>query len=147
MEIEVKLDPTCRQPRVVIHTDRVTEQVSALVRRISEADMPAVLSGFRDGVLEVLEPDSILRIYSQSGKVLAETDQGTYILRLRLYEVEARLDPARFVRISHGELIQLRCVRHFDLSFTGTICVTLSNGTVTYVSRRYVSKVKQVLGL
>ena len=35
----------------------------------------------------------------------------------------------------------------FDLSFAGTICVALRDGTVTYVSRRYVSKIKQVLGI
>ena len=35
----------------------------------------------------------------------------------------------------------------YDLSFAGTICVTLSNGTVTYVSRRFVAKIKQLLGI
>ena len=33
------------------------------------------------------------------------------------------------------------------MSFTGTICVSLSNGAVTYVSRRYIAKIKQLLGL
>lgn len=34
-----------------------------------------------------------------------------------------------------------------DLSFTGTICVRLSNGMTTYVSRRYVPKLKKILGI
>lgn len=51
------------------------------------------------------------------------------------------------MRISNGEIINLKKVRGFDLSFVGTICVTLSNGTVTYVSRRYVSKIKQLFGI
>ena len=38
-------------------------------------------------------------------------------------------------------------IKGFDLSFSGTICVTLSNGTVTYVSRRFVAKIKQLLGI
>ena len=38
-------------------------------------------------------------------------------------------------------------VKSFDLSFVGTICITLSNGTVTYVSRRSVAKIKQLLGM
>ena len=46
-----------------------------------------------------------------------------------------------------GEIINLKKVRGFDLSLTGTILVTLTNGTVTYVSRRYVTKMKQVLGI
>ena len=48
---------------------------------------------------------------------------------------------------SENEIINLKKVRGFDLSFTGTICVSLSNGTVTYVSRRYVAKIKQLLGI
>ena len=48
---------------------------------------------------------------------------------------------------SENEIINLKKVRGFDLSFTGTICVSLSNGTVTYVSRRYVAKIKQFLGI
>lgn len=34
-------------------------------------------------------------------------------------------------------------VNNFDLSFTSTICVKLSNGITTYVSRRYVPKLKR----
>ena len=52
-----------------------------------------------------------------------------------------------FVRISNSEIINLKKVSGFDLSFVGTICVSLSNGTVTYASRRYVSKIKDLLGM
>ena len=72
---------------------------------------------------------------------------GEYTLRLRLYEAEERLKPLRFVRISNSEIINLKKVRSFDLSFTGTICVILADGSKTYVSRRYVSKIKEVLGI
>lgn len=41
----------------------------------------------------------------------------------------------------------MRKVKSFDLSITATICVELSDGTTTYVSRRYVSKIKTILGL
>ncbi|MEE3451384.1 MAG: LytTR family DNA-binding domain-containing protein, partial [Acutalibacteraceae bacterium] len=69
------------------------------------------------------------------------------ILRQRLYELEEQLNKYSFVRISNSEIINLKKVRNFDLSLSGTICVTLSDGTATYVSRRYVSKIKKVLGL
>lgn len=68
-------------------------------------------------------------------------------MRLRLYELEERLNPHQFVRISNSEIINLKRVNNFDLSFTGTIRVKLSNETVTYVSRRYISKLKKILGI
>ena len=74
-------------------------------------------------------------------------NNGTYQIRLRLYEAEERLDNSKFVRISNSEIVNLKKVKSLDLSFVGTICMELSNGTVSYVSRRYVSKIKKVLGL
>ena len=95
----------------------------------------------------MLDPADIYRVFATSGKVIAETDHGEYTLRPRLYEMEQRLESHSFVRISNSDLINLKKVKSFDLSFAGTICITLSNGTVTYVSRRSVAKIKQRLGI
>ena len=116
------------------------------IRRLSD-EIPQVISGTGGGKLEVLEPEELIRIYAASGKVFAVTGKGEYTLRLRLYELEERLSPHQFVRISNSEIIHLKKAVNFDLSFAGTIYVKLSNGTVTYVSRRYVSKIKKILGI
>ena len=55
--------------------------------------------------------------------------------------------PLRFVRISHSEIVNLRRVKRLDLSLSGTICMELSNGTTAFVSRRYVAKIKEILGI
>ena len=146
MQVEIKIDPSQPEPKVVITAASMTEEVNRIVRRLSD-EIPQVISGTRDGKLEVLEPEDLIRIYAASGKVFAVTGKGEYTLRLRLYELEERLSPHQFVRISNSEIIHLKKVVNFDLSFAGTIYVKLSNGTVTYVSRRYVSKIKKVLGI
>lgn len=110
-------------------------------------NQPKMIAGFRDDIVELLEPSDMYRIFSEKGKVFAETNHGDYIIRLRLYEIEQRLEDSFFIRISNSEILNLKKVKSFDLSFVGTICVTLSNGTVTYVSRRYVAKIKQLLGI
>ena len=86
-------------------------------------------------------------MYSSDGKIIAVTDEGEFFLRQRLYEMEERLDSSRFVRISNSEIINLKKVKSFDMSFAGTICVSMSDSAVTYVSRRYVSKIKKILGI
>lgn len=146
MQVEIKIDPSQPEPKVVITAASMTEEVNRIVRRLSD-EIPQVISGTRDGKLEVLEPEVLIRIYAASGKVFAVTGKGEYTLRLRLYELEERLSPHQFVRISNSEIIHLKKVVNFDLSFAGTIYVKLSNGTVTYVSRRYVSKIKKILGI
>lgn len=44
-------------------------------------------------------------------------------------------------------IINLKKVKGFDLGFSGTICVNFQNGLTAYVSRHYVAKIKQVLGI
>lgn len=146
MKIEIKLDSACAEPKVIVLTAEMTEEVNAIVRRLSES-APQMIAGFCGDTLRILEQAEIFRVYAADGKVLAATEQGTYTLRLRLYELEERLDKTRFVRISNAEIINLKKVKSFDLSLAGTICVSLQDGSVTYVSRRYVAKIKQVLGV
>lgn len=146
MQIEIRIDSACKEPKIVIFTDKVTDEVNALVNKMTEQS-PPVLAGFRNDTLEILEQSDILRLYAAAGKVYAATVNGEYTLRLRLYELEERLDKDKFVRISNSEIINLKKVKNFDLSFTGTICVSLTDGTTAYVSRRYVKKIRQVLGI
>ncbi len=146
MQIEIKLDENCREPKIIIMTDKMTDEVNDIVKKLS-VEQPQLIAGFKDDSVQVLDPSSIYRVYAQSGKVFAETNKGNYLLRLRLYEAEERLEKLSFVRISNSDIINLKKVKSFDLSFVGTICITLSNGTVTYVSRRTVSKIKKLLGI
>lgn len=146
MQVELKIDSACVEPKVIIATASVTEEVNWILKRLSE-EIPQVISGRKDEKIEVLDEAEIIRVYAQGGRVFAVTDKGEYVLRLRLYEAEERLDSRRFVRISNSEIINLKKVSCFDLSFTGTICVKLSNHTMSYVSRRYVSKIKKMLGI
>ncbi|NCB29722.1 MAG: LytTR family transcriptional regulator, partial [Clostridia bacterium] len=145
MKIEVKIDAACEETKVVIYTNRATDEIQNLARRLSQ-DAPQVIVGFLEDEAVILSQEQMIRVFAEGGKVFAETDSGKYLLRLRLYEAEERLDSKHFVRISNAEIINLGMVRGFDLSFAGTICVRMKNEAVTYVSRRYVSKIKQVLG-
>lgn len=146
MQIEIKLDDNYKEPKIIIMTDKMTDEVNDIVKKLSD-EQPQLIAGFKDDSVQVIDPSSIYRVYAQSGKVFAETNKGNYLLRLRLYEAEERLEKLSFVRISNSDIINLKKVKSFDLSFAGTICITLSNGTVTYVSRRTVSKNKKLLGI
>lgn len=146
MKIEVKIDEGCAEPKIIVMTNRVTDEINDIVKRLS-GEQSQMIAGFRGEQAVVLEPNQIVRVYASNRKVYAETESGTYLLRQRLYEMEQRLAHQSFVRISNSEIINPKKVRGFDLSFAGTICVSLLNGTVTYVSRRYVAKLKQLLGI
>ncbi len=146
IQVEIKIDNLYDEPKIVILTASMTEEVNNIVQKLSEKN-PRIISGSKNGKIEVLDQKDLYKIYASNSKVFAVTNNGEYFLKLRLYEIEERLDPNQFVRISNSEIINLKKVKNFDLSFTGTICVELINHTITYVSRRYVSKIKKILGI
>lgn len=145
MDVEVKVDGTLDAVRVVIYAPAQTPEVVALVGRIL-AEAPTLLVGYQDGVATPLPPEDILRFYGERKEVCAQTAAGRYTVRRRLYELEDCLD-RRFVRISNSEIVNLRKVTALDLHLSGTIRMTLTGGVVTYVSRRYVKGIKEVLGI
>ena len=148
MKLNINIDAEAKEPEITITTSHMTEDVNRVVDFVSRLDdAPTIISGIREDKVELLDPEVIVMIYAEDSKVFAQTDKWMYQIRLRLYEAEERLDSSKFVRISNSEIVNLKKVKSLDLSFVGTICMELSNGEVSYVSRRYVSKIKRVLGL
>lgn len=144
MDIRLELDPALSETQVVVRAPAMTPEVEALLARLED---PETLLGFREGEALPLAAADILRFYGEDKGVLAQTETGTYAVRQRLYELEERFAPHRFARISHSEIVNLKKVTALDLTLTGTIRMTLSGGVTTYVSRRYVRRIKEVLGI
>ncbi len=144
--MELNIDPGREEPKLII----LAPADSPDLRRLAEE-----LSGLRldpvpvwDGETALLLPQSgFLRFYTDGKGVSAQTGEGTYSVRLRLYELEERLDPRRFVRVSNSEIVNLDRVTAVDLSLAGTIRMTLDGHAAAYVSRRYVKKIKETLDL
>lgn len=146
MKYEIQIDPLYSEPKMIILTAELTEEVNLLMKKFSE-NVPSVITGVKDEKIEILEQEELLRIYASAGKVMAVTDHGEYSLRLRLYEVEERLKQGFFVRISNSEIVNLKKVKNFDLSIAGTISIKMSDGAVCYASRRFVSRIRKTLGI
>ncbi|HIY20481.1 MAG TPA: LytTR family transcriptional regulator [Candidatus Flavonifractor merdigallinarum] len=144
MEVKLNIVPDCGEVSVTITAPALTDEVKALAARLSGG---SALTGWQGERAYPIQEEDLLRCFAQDKGVKAQTAQGVYDLRERLYELESKLDRHTFVRISHSEIVNLKKVTALDLSLTGTIRMTLSDGTACYVSRRYVKKIKEALGL
>ena len=144
MKVDIRIDPGCAGPTVTITAPALTDEVKALAARLEGG---AALIGWDGDTAVPLSEADILRCYGEEKGVKVQTIGAVYDLRERLYELEARLDRHTFVRISHSEIVNLRKIAALDLSLTGTIRITLAGGTVCWVSRRYVKKIKEAIGL
>lgn len=104
-------------------------------------------NGFKDDEMYLLNQDNIETIYTEDGKVFARVNESIYLIRKRLYELEEILNPDKFVRISNSEIVNMRKVKKINLKLTGTIILYFATNNKAYVSRRYLKKIKEYLGV
>lgn len=105
MQVEIKIDDSCIEPRVIIITDKVNDEINDILNTLS-SKTPEIITGFYNDLAEILSPDNIIHIYSAGGKTFASVSKKEYILRQRLYELEEQLTKHSFVRISNSEFIR-----------------------------------------
>ena len=147
VDIRLEIDPSCQKPEVIIRSDRQTELtdriISALERCLGN-EYPPIAAYQRDTLVFVAQ-NEIIRVYTESRKLILCTKDGRYESRQPLKELEEKLDREQFARISRFEIINLRKVSSFDFSITGTIRVLFQDGSETWVARRYIQPIQQTL--
>jgi len=147
MKVEIQIDPDLEEPVVVLRAPSPTKEVEALARRLRGEAPPQPFTVYRGREAVRVSRSMVLRFFAEDKGVLCQTRQGAFAVRQRLYELEEELAGTRFVRVSNSEIVNLDRVAGLDLTLAGTIKLTLEGGTVCWVSRRYVKKIKQALGL
>lgn len=103
------------------------------------------ITAYDDNEPVMVRHGEIVRIFTQNKNVYLMTENKQYRLRERLYELEEILDYELFVRISNSEIVNVKKIIRMDTSLTGTILMYMKGNTQTFVSRRYVSKIKKAL--
>ncbi|MDQ2086468.1 LytTR family DNA-binding domain-containing protein [Herbivorax sp. ANBcel31] len=146
MQVEIKIDESCDKPKIVIYTKEITREVTELANRLSN-NSSKVITGVKDEKIYLLNPEKIYRFYSEDKKVYADCVGGIYIVKMRLYEIEDIFANSSFIRISNSAIVNFDKVSNLDVAFASSITLKFNNGKTEFVSRRYIKKIKQYLGL
>lgn len=147
MKIYLEIRDEYPEPEIRICAAALTPEIEKILQLVERSPGNKPLNGYRQDTVTPLAPEKILRLYGENQKVFAQTMEGIYQLRERLYELEERLGSEAFLRISHSEIVNRRRICRLDVSLTGTIAVILEGGITTYVSRRYVPRIRKALEL
>ncbi|NBI60929.1 LytTR family transcriptional regulator [Lachnospiraceae bacterium] len=149
LKVGINIDRSVEEVEVLITAQEQSRTVNALYEHIVEFDKKSLetLTAYKDDIAKIVNVTDVFRIYTGNQKVYIQTHQGEYAIRYRLYELEAALDKKQFLRISNSEIINVKKIRDIDLSLIGRICIRFEDNTQTYVSRRYIPKIKKSLGI
>lgn len=146
MKVEVVIDETCTETIVKIIANQYSKDLDEIRANLLVRGTDKLI-GFQNKEVYMLDCNNILRFYTEDNKVYCDTSKERYQLRLKMYELENKLSAKKFIKISRSEIINLDYVARLDLSFTGTIALEMLDRRISYVSRRYLSKFKEALGL
>lgn len=132
------------QEEVVIYArkrTKLTDDIEALVN----GSVPEII-GYGENQAVRLKTDEVTCFMVEDSKVYALTDKEKYQLKQRLYQLEEML-PNNFVKINQSCIANIRQIKKFDTSISGTLLIKFKNGYKDYVSRRQMKAVKERFGL
>ena len=147
VDIEVILDDRFADPKITIQTkekSKLVEDIIEAVENISGNDFPNI-PGLTGDKVEYISQREIVRVYTSGRKLIIQTDDSAYFSTKTLSNIEAVLNPDRFIRISQSEIVNMRKVKQFEMKLVGTIGLEFENGEKTWVSRSSVKTVKAFL--
>ncbi|WP_050180352.1 LytTR family DNA-binding domain-containing protein [Domibacillus robiginosus] len=146
MKISLDIDSEYEQTKVTIHCKELDENVQEIVSFLKGRENE-FLVGRNGDMQHILKPSAIHYFHTEEESVIAVTAEGSFKLKEKLYELERMLPGSRFVRLSKSVIANLHELSRFEASFNGTLCVYFKSGAKEYVSRHYVSQIKEALNV
>ncbi len=122
--------------------DRILTLFESLAGARHAPDRIAVRNNGRVIFLKLSEIDWI---EAADNYVCLHTGRETHILRETMSELEARLDPARFIRVHRSAIVNLDCIKELQPWFRGDYKVMLNDGTELTLTKTHREKLESRL--
>lgn len=146
MKVNIEVDEKYEETSITIRTNKWTEELDHLVK-IIQMNEPKRIFGVVDEQTILLKPSEIDYVYAENRKVYAAVGKKRYEIKMKLFEVEEILAAQHFMRFSKSVIGNLNNIARFELSFNGNLCVHFQSGNKEYITRKYVSSIKERLTL
>ena len=128
--------------------DDFGERLRALLGQLKpKAEYLERLAVRAGGRIVFIRTDEVDWIDAQGNYARLHLKERTYLLRETMSALEAKLDPARFVRIHRSTIVNAERIRELEPMFAGEYLVILRDGTKLPSSRTYRDKLHQALNL
>jgi DNA-binding LytR/AlgR family response regulator len=143
----MNISESIKEPYVVINSDELTPEIAELAREIAAfGNGRNVIIGNLDERMVIIEPEKIVLIRVESEKVYVVTEDETYRVGKRMYELLEVLGK-EFMQVSKSAAINLSYLESVEPSFNGIMLLHMKNGEKEYISRKYVPGLRKYLGI
>ncbi len=132
-----------REEEVIVYAREKNELIDAIQKMVAEDD---ILNGYKDREIVPLSLSEIESFIVEDNKIFALTEKDKLTVKSRLYILEQKL-PDNFIKINKSSIANIKHIKGFDASISGTLQVKFKSGRIDYVSRRNLRSIKERLGL
>jgi DNA-binding LytR/AlgR family response regulator len=101
----------------------------------------------RGGGTRLLARTSILYVQAHGDYVRVASDEGRFLLRARMGELEARWSQQGFARVHRGYLVNLRRAVEVRPQLNGTAVLVMADGAEVPIARRQVGELRRRLAV
>ena len=120
------------------------DEVKQLIDYIQSLDQQFLI-GKKEEMQHILKPAEIHYFHTENDHVVAVTESDSFILKEKLYELEAMLPSNKFIRLSKSVIANLHELSRFEASFNGTLCVYFKSGKKNTFHRTYVPNIRECI--
>ena len=145
ISVRFERDESLEEIEILVRAPERDAEVASLLERLSEGPPDALTATDAGGVQCRILVGDVVSLSVSGNQTQLVTEKGSYTLRQTLQSLESALDARQFVRISRYELVNLRKIRKFDFTLSGTLRLELAGGTETWASRRCIPAIRKRL--
>ena len=146
IKITTNISNEFKEPSIIINAPELSDEIQTVLNYISNINTtPHQIMASKNNEIYFIDLDKIICFFSKYKYNYARTQDGTYKIKYKLYELEKLLKTKDFIRISNSCIINIQQVVCFDTSILGTILVKLNDDTQETVSKRNVSHIMKLL--
>ena len=128
--------------------DEAIERVARQAARPEPDDEETVaVDALRGGGTRLLARSSILYLQAHGDYVRVASDDGRFLLRARLSDLEERWAARGFVRVHRGFVVNLRRAAEVRPRLNGTAVLVMADGAEVPIARRQVGELRRKLGV
>ena len=140
--LETKPD---EEDEIIVKCSFLDDDLTLLLNQLKNGS--SKLNFNKDNKIVLVEKKDILFFESVDDKVFAYTLDDALETKFKLYELEQILPAKTFFRANKAVIVNVNKIKSLSPAFGGRFEAVLKNGYRVIISRNYVPKLKELLGL
>jgi len=145
VKISIDVDGTKQDTEIKITCKSLTPEIEKIIATLRMIDQQLMVE--KEQETYILDVTQIMYIEAVERKTFVYTKEDCFESKLKLYEMEQRLEESGFFRASKSCLVQLRRIKSLKADMDRKLRLTLENGEQLVVSRQYADDLKRRLGV